>query len=465
MQNKQKINYLHVIQWILILLFGILCISLSLNNNVWTDEAFTMQLLRQNYWGIILGTATDVHPPLYYLIGKTVQLLFGTSLLVQKLATILPVLLLMLYSIRVIRRLFDEQVSLLFILMLIAFPAILEYAVQVRMYTWAMLFVTVCGVTAYDLYLEPKRSKWIIFTLSGLAAAYTHYFALLSVALIYGYLLIAFIIWRRKEVKKWFLMSVITIVAYSPWLVVWIAQLRVVSGGYNIPEITTKTVMSYFDWAFNTGTPYSKYLFGLLFLLSVGFLTMKLIKKQNKEDSIYALLLMSVPILTTTIGVIISVLMTPIFKERYTFPAMALLFLGFAIGLRHIQRIPLFFLGLFMISSMAGQYQGTYELEYLSTKVVETEAFFEENLQEGDLLVYNFTGFGFIYEYYFPDNELIYLGDMDFARDFETIWYMDTYNYLYFDDKRMESYQLNKEFVGNYGIQDDEFKLYKITKK
>ena len=465
MQYKMKKNYMQLIQWGFILIFGGLCVSLSFNNNIWTDEAFTMQILHQDYWGIILGTAIDVHPPLYYLIAKTAQLLFGTSLLVQKLITILPVLLLMIYATRVIKRLFDEKVSLLFILMLMAFPAITEYAVQVRMYTWAMLFVTICGVTAYDLFLESKKSKWIIFTLVGLAAAYTHYFALLSVALIYGYLLLAFLIWKRKEVKKWFLMSIITIIAYSPWIAVWVWQLLKVAEEYVIPDITAKTVISYFDWAFNTGTPFSTQIYELLFILSAALLIRNIVKKSEKGESVYALWMMSIPILTTTIGVIISELMNPIFNSRYVFPAMALLFLGFAIGLRHVNMISITILGCFLVSSFGSQYQETRYVEYRSTRVVETEAFFEENLQEDDLIVYNFTGYGFIYEYYFPDNELIYLGDMDFAREFETVWYMDTYNQHYFDDKLLENYQLKKEFVGNYGIEHDEFKLYKITKR
>jgi len=120
-----------------------------------------------------------VHPPLYYLIAKTAQIIFGTSLFVQKLVAIFSIILLMIFSIIEIGKLFGQKASLIFIMTLFAFPALLEYSVQVRMYSWALLFVTINGVVAFDLYSKPEKKKWITFMLTGLAAAYTHYFALL----------------------------------------------------------------------------------------------------------------------------------------------------------------------------------------------------------------------------------------------------------------------------------------------
>lgn len=65
-------------------------------------------------------------------------------------------------------------------------PSSLEENLEVRMYTWAMFFVTASGVYAFEAYLEPERKKnWIVLILSSLAAAYTHYFALISVAVVY----------------------------------------------------------------------------------------------------------------------------------------------------------------------------------------------------------------------------------------------------------------------------------------
>jgi len=450
--------------WILILLFGVIGISLCFNNNIWTDEAFTMQLIRSNLPDIIYGTAIDVHPPLYYIIAKAARVIFGEGLFVQKVTTIVPVIILMIFSFFKVTRLFGSKANLIFTSFLIAFPAMLEYAVQVRMYTWALLFVTICGITAYDLYQNPTKSQWILFMVSGLAAAYTHYFALLSVAIIYGYFLLALLISKKKQVKNWFIMLFLTIALYSPWMFVWLGQIKKVVKGYHIPEITIKTVLSYFDWALSTQTPYSTVMYEGLLLFSI-VLTITAIVWHKAPVDIYALLAISIPILTMIIGVIVSVLITPIFNSRYIFPAIGLLLLGFSISMRNMKMRSLVLLLCFFSFSSIVQYQGIYKTEYLSTKVIETEDFFEQNIKPEDLVVYNFTGFGFIYEYYLPDNELIYLADMDFNREFNTIWYFDTYNYLYLDDSTLDNFNLDKEFVGNFGVEDNEFKIYKITRK
>ncbi len=459
---KEKWELLASILFMVVFLIS--AISLCFNNNIWTDEAFTMQLLGNSYIGIIKGTAIDVHPPLYYFIAKTAMYVFGSSLFVQKMVTIFPIILLLIFSAVKVVKLFGVRTHLIFVAFLIAFPAMFEYAIQVRMYTWAMLFVTICGIVAYDIFMMPTKRKWITFTAAALAAAYTHYFALISVALIYGILLLLFLKYQRENIKAWFVISLITILGYLPWLAAMLWQVNKVSKGYIIPEITFKTVISYFDWAFHTETPYSTIQFEVIIIISFFMCVYHGVRSKNKAD-FFAVLAMLIPVLTMITGVTISVLSTPIFNSRYLFPSMGLLILGVAVSLRTLSNRALPVLLCFFIFSSIVQYQGNYKVEYLTTKVVETEEFFKNNIDEDDLVVYNFTGYGFIYQYYLPNQELVYLGEMDFSRDFHTIWYFDTFNYLPFDDTILDTYQLNKELVGDLGIEHNEFKVYKITRK
>ncbi|MDD3661418.1 MAG: hypothetical protein PHT89_11960, partial [Lachnospiraceae bacterium] len=394
----------------------------------------------------------------------TVMYVFGNSLFVQKMVTIFPIVFLMLFSAVKVVKLFGIRTHLIFITFLIAFPAMFEYAIQVRMYTWAMLFVTVCGVLAYDIFLMPSKRKWSAFVVTALAAAYTHYFALVSVAIIFGILLLLLMRYKKENVKSWFGISVLAVLGYLPWLTVMLWQVNKVTKGYIIPEITLKTIISYFDWAFHTETPYSTIQFEIIIIIAFLLSVFRGIRFKNQAD-MFAVVSMLVPVLTMAAGVIVSVLATPIFKSRYLFPSMGLLILGVAVSLRTLSNRVLPVLLCFFFFSTVVQYQGTYKVEYLTTKVVETEAFFRDHIEKDDLIVYNFTGFGFIYQYYLPDQELVYLGDMDFNREFQTIWYFDTFNYLYFDDAILNTYQLNKEFIGDYGIEHNEFKVYKITRK
>ena len=79
-----------ILIWGITAVFTGLYLSLAFSHNVWTDEAFSLQLLRGNVRDIIIGTANDVHPPFYYLYAKLFKVIFGDSFLVQKIAVIIP---------------------------------------------------------------------------------------------------------------------------------------------------------------------------------------------------------------------------------------------------------------------------------------------------------------------------------------------------------------------------------------
>ena len=88
--EKIRTNWLRILIWGGVACFTLLYVSLIFNQNVWTDEIFTLKLIENDFAGIIGGTAEDVHPPLYYFAARIVRLLAGDSLQAQKLLTIVP---------------------------------------------------------------------------------------------------------------------------------------------------------------------------------------------------------------------------------------------------------------------------------------------------------------------------------------------------------------------------------------
>lgn len=90
MCNLLKEKYMDILIWGVVSIMTCLYISLIFNYNVWTDEAFTFDLLRGNIIEILQGTAKDVHPPLYYLYAKIFDYIFGYSIQIQKIAAIIP---------------------------------------------------------------------------------------------------------------------------------------------------------------------------------------------------------------------------------------------------------------------------------------------------------------------------------------------------------------------------------------
>ncbi len=452
----------NLVIWGCVLFFTGLYISLIFNHNVWTDEAFTMQLLRGNVAEIIEGTANDVHPPLYYLYAKIFAVIFGESLLVQKIAAILPMTATLVFGATVVRRQFGDVSSFLFLLFLTCIPCSMEFAVQVRMYSLALLAVTVCGVYAYLIFFRGNKSDYVLFAISGVAAAYTHYFSFVSALVIAGLLFVAILIWNRKRIKTYLITGVLMIAAYLPWLPSMIHQVVSVEAGYWIAEITPETIWSYYLWTFGLEAFAGAVILFILLLKGVSIYNIIKIALEKKEVDIYALLCMLIPTLTAVLGVSLSIWKTPIYRDQYIFPALGMLALFFGITLRKAKPVILAGISAFLLLVGAMQYKECYFQEYRSTFVPQTEAFFEANLTENDYILYNWEVYGFIYECYFPMEQLVYLGEFDFAQEFQTVWFMDTEGMPEIDAAVLEANGLVMEHLGHYGVEHNEFEMYKI---
>ena len=222
--KQKKISFEYIFGSIVIFLFAVMSMTLSFNNNIWTDEAFTMQLLGEDFIGILRGTAADVHPPLYYLIAKVSQNLFGDSLLVQKFTAIIPTILTLIVGGHHVRKKWGDRAFSVFICMLVSSPQLFRYSVQVRMYSWALFFVTMCGIYAFYAFFSSSKKNWFAVLFFGLAAAYTHYFALVTVCVLYAFLLMFCLFQKREKIKDWLVLAILSFLLYSPWFLVWINQ-------------------------------------------------------------------------------------------------------------------------------------------------------------------------------------------------------------------------------------------------
>lgn len=454
--------------------FGLLYLSLCFNNNIWTDEAFTIDLLKNSgsYMDAVWFTAGDVHPPLYYLILKPFTDLFGIRLFLLKALSIVPVLLTMLLGITFVYRRFDVRTAFVYILMVGVLPCSMEYAVQVRMYSWALFFVTACGFYAVNCFERGKVTDWLILLLSGAAAAYTHYFAFAAVLWIYGFLFLALLWKRRRGLAGWGVCVVLSLLCYAPWMYVLKTQIGGVSDSYWIGEITPEVVLGYFDWLFETKLPYSTQMFEALLLLALAGTVYGLVRRkkgntggEGAAKEVCALLALLIPVLVAVTGIVVSNLLRPVFIARYLLPCIGLLAFFFGAAASRLKGRAYGALLIFLLLIGLLDYQKTWYAEYESTRVPETEQFFKENLGDNDLIVYNFKSFDFIYAYYFDPERLQYIEDVDLSRDYENIWLLDTHYNPEFPKEELERYGWHQYFIGNYGIEHDEFKIYRITKE
>lgn len=443
--------------------FTILYFSLIFNKNVWTDEVFTFDLLRYDLRGIVEKTAEDVHPPLYYFYAKIFELISPQNIQIQKIAAILPMAAILVYMGVVIKKEFGEAQAFLSILFLACLPCTMEFAVQIRMYSLALFFVTLAGIEAYRAYIHEDIKHWIFMGIGVLGAAYTHYFAFVSVCFVMFFLLVAILISKKKLVKKWLICSLVLLIGYTPWLPSFVKQYTSVRESYWIPPITGEVLKSYITWTFGLELVKGAEIAYLILLTIVFVWACMGIKKKGIR---FAILCMLVPTATTVSGVLISLTKSPIYRDQYVLPALGLLatYVGIVCAdkLKSKAKYLVVLFVLFMLFSGAVQYKECFRQEYKSSYIDKTMEFFEDNLGENDYVIYNYRAMGFVYKFYFPEDRLIYVEDFDLSSDYDNAWFLYTLNNWPVTENDCINYNLGMEYLGVYGIEHNDFDLYRI---
>ena len=129
----------------------------------------------------------------------------------------------------------------LFSFLLISMPQMADYTVEIRMYGYALLFITVGMVTAYELLKENRTSGWLLLTICALCACYTHYFACVAACMIYLWLFVSMCYGKKLKqmIKPYLFSSMICVLGYLPWLLAVVPkQASQVKGNYWIQPVS-----------------------------------------------------------------------------------------------------------------------------------------------------------------------------------------------------------------------------------
>ena len=146
---------------VLFLFLGILsffvCLLQAFGQDIWFDEVFSVNFIQHSYKEIAALTGKDVHPPLYYWylklfhdIGK-VLVPAASSIVLCKLASMLPFVGIFVYTLTAIRKNFGLHVAGLFWFLVMTMPQISNYTVEIRMYSLALFFITAAFVHSCEL--------------------------------------------------------------------------------------------------------------------------------------------------------------------------------------------------------------------------------------------------------------------------------------------------------------------------
>lgn len=327
-------------RWLSALAFlALIVITISnLNLSVISDEVFSLQLTSHSWSEMIRLASEDVHPPLYYMILKVAEDLFGRSdpyraVYIGKLIAVIPFYFLFLFSGKVIRKYYGELTASLFECFLIGLPSIIHVGTLIRMYSWGLLFVTLAGFCA-ALLLEKEKEHmvWLGLTASCVAACYTHYFCGVAVFCIYISAGMWCLVRDRAKIRPLLASAACVVVAFLPWFAVLAGQVKTVSQNYWIPAITPEVLLDYCKFYLapytNSGFVYKPIAVLLAALIACACINM--LRKGGK--SVIACLWMFNVLEVILIGIAASLIIRPVFVARYAIPASGLFCLGFAVA-------------------------------------------------------------------------------------------------------------------------------------
>ena len=455
-KKKDKILILNII----IIILGTIFISLgAFHTNIWFDESYSVAISNHSFSEIWNIGGNDVHPVFYYMMLKIVSLIFGNNILVFRLFSIVPIVILSILGITHIRKDYGERTGIIFSFLTLFLPIIAAYSSEIRMYTWVMLFVTITAIYANRIYKNELSIKnWVIFALFSLLSAYTHYYGLMFAGIINVILFIYLLKNRKgknKDLKIFIIQAVVECLLYVPWLYYFIKQLTSVGGGYWIK-------LEYPDILYNVlGIQYMGSLsniFGFCFAICLyiylGFVIYRCKKERISVKNARNSLLLYV--LIVFIAFLIS-LKSPILYPRYlmTITGLLIFFIADIMAKEKSKYITIEICIIIFVTSLISNIN-IINNNYDNTNMKQIE-YLEENIKDDDIIVYSNIGNGSVFAVYFKDNkQYFYNGDhwnveeaykaygpqmetvedLDFLKDYKgRIWIIDSTDSSFYNDK------------------------------
>jgi len=135
---------------------------------LWFDEAYSVGMANHTFKEIWNIGGHDVHPILYYWILHIIGKLTSYSIMFYRVFSTILIWIVGILGYTHIRKDFGEKTGILFSFLALFLPTQAVYANEIRMYSLAMLLITLLGIYAYRLAKSSKLHYWIIFFVCSL---------------------------------------------------------------------------------------------------------------------------------------------------------------------------------------------------------------------------------------------------------------------------------------------------------
>lgn len=290
--------------------------------SVWRDEAFSYFMAKPNIFQVIINTAHDFNPPLYYLLLHFWMKLVGQSdeglRFLSFFAHLGCVFIAYIFA--------EKTMSKKFAWFVAAFtffnPMLLYYGFEMRMYSLYALFTF---ASFYFLYF--KNWKW--YTIVTILGLYTHsFFSLILISYLFYFGL------SRQLTRKKFWLLVKPFIFFLPWLPIVAIQFLNSKNSWLFPvdlQLVTSVLGNLFT-AFE-GTPSSYWVYTGVLSLVIFIFVLVGIKKKKKDA-----LLLATPIFLPLLLILgYSIIKRPLFVNRYMIFVTVFEILAISLGIWSIK--------------------------------------------------------------------------------------------------------------------------------
>lgn len=431
-QNKYFDLGIGIVLTILSLIALWVCVIHGLGEDIWFDEVFSVRFMQHGYSEIAWLTSQDVHPPVYYWYLKLfhdivkVMVPAASSVVLCKLASVLPFLGIYVYAFTLVRKRFGIKVMGFFLFLVTTMPQIPNYTVEIRMYALALFFITAVFLHGHEIVLKCVKDKaddtgnvgqtghWIAFWIYGILTAYTQYYACIAVIAVYISLFIFFLVQKqKKQMIKVMVYALLSVAAYLPWLPSFISQVTTVSSNYWIQPLTFRSIFGCMKHVFLPVSYATTKNYILAVAMIVVFAVAFLYSYFKKKDVTHRYVLLCglfIPVFTAFMGFVCSALNRPIFVYRYLIPCLGAMWLvaAYVIWDCFSKNWGILLLLVFLFAGHSNM-QGFYNEEHKKIVEMESTQSFWEAFPSDAVVLCNFNHVQALSAYYLGEETPVYL--------------------------------------------------------
>lgn len=405
-------NISKLFSWILIFISSVLLVFAAFQSgDIWLDETFSLGLAHHNVKELVFLTAQDVHPPLYYLILKIAMMIFPNSIAAAKIISVVPVVIILVISNLFFQKEFSSWHGILFNLILLSTYFVLEYSIEIRMYSWAMLFCFLCCVSSFYIIKSGATKYFAFYVIFAECGAYCQYWTAFVIAINFVLTSVLSFAKDKKSLKKILLTALAGIIFYLPWASVVLKQVSEVSENYWIGPISIKTFAEYIFTAVPSNGIGKIFMFALMIILIAKLISL-VVKNRKDFDSWFLIVCFSTPFLLILAATLISIIIRPLFISRYIVPTIVFEAFFIVVAIKKINiKKNVFFAVLFISLFCVGFSMGKL-LKEEKNKSSDYETFtkmMNENLTESTVFLFSEnidTHVPRVLAYLYPNNKI-----------------------------------------------------------